>query len=176
MPKQKRTKSQPKDPHPKCRWCKKHREARDKHRRYCRQIHDYCIPRQNAMASGRPLKSFNHRYSLSQSNLWILSHLFSGPCSGGRHEPDSPRLSPVPTDIDDSDNHSQHDPRIFVGPLLPGAYLRVVPHAHSTDPTPKIVPIDSPPQPNHASKDQRPLREDDYGRTPWFPFRTRADF
>ncbi|KAJ7864578.1 hypothetical protein B0H14DRAFT_3084417 [Mycena olivaceomarginata] len=42
-------------------------------------------------------------------------------------------------DIDDSDNHSQHDPRIFIGPLLPGAYLRVVPHPHSTDPTPTIT-------------------------------------
>lgn len=66
----------------------------------------------------------------------------------------------------------------FIGPLLPGAFLRIIPHPHSTDPMPIIIPLDSDSAGQYQSKPDSsvPLREDEYGCTPWFPFKLRADF
>ncbi|KAJ7655541.1 hypothetical protein B0H17DRAFT_956309 [Mycena rosella] len=66
------------------------------------------------------------------------------------------------------------DSRPFTGPLLPGSYIRVFPHAHSADTTPKIIPIDSPVAPDTSQFTVSSHAE--YGRAPWFPFRSRADF
>lgn len=66
----------------------------------------------------------------------------------------------------------------FIGPLLPEFYLRIIPHPHSTDPTPRIIPLDSDSAEVYHSNSEPtevPLREE-YGRAPWFPFRSRADF
>ncbi|KAJ7076600.1 hypothetical protein C8R43DRAFT_1177915 [Mycena crocata] len=99
---------------PRCKWCKKHRDARgfDKHQKYCKAIHDY----------------------------------------------------------------SEQRKRNFIGPLLPGSYIRIVPHPHSTDSTPKIIPIDSPDYSDSEVKPTVSLREELYGHAPWFPFCSRADF
>ncbi|KAJ7845358.1 hypothetical protein B0H14DRAFT_2305333, partial [Mycena olivaceomarginata] len=53
----------------------------------------------------------------------------------------------------------------------PGAYFKIIPHPHSTNPTPSIIPLHTRP----ASI----LRSNDLPKQaniPWFPFRTRADF
>lgn len=68
------------------------------------------------------------------------------------------------------------EPSGFIGPLLPGSYLRVIPHPSSPNATPIITPIDSPGQTDPILKPAISLREDDYRRAPWFPFRSRADF
>ncbi|KAJ7029418.1 hypothetical protein C8F04DRAFT_1237112 [Mycena alexandri] len=44
------------------------------------------------------------------------------------------------------------------------------------DPTPQIIPIDAPVDVEGSGRHVQPLREDEFGRAPWFPFRTRADF
>ncbi|KAF8214604.1 hypothetical protein K438DRAFT_1562992 [Mycena galopus ATCC 62051] len=64
----------------------------------------------------------------------------------------------------------------FIGPLLPKFYLRLIPHAHSVDPTPRIIPLDSDSAEVYRPNCTVPLRGDEYGRAPWFPFRSRADF
>jgi hypothetical protein len=75
----------------------------------------------------------------------------------------------------DNDERDREGPQGFIGPLLPGSYLRIVPHPHSTDRTPTIIPIDSPnPTP---TVDTEPMSNEELDRnSPWFPFRTRADF
>ncbi|KAJ7098925.1 hypothetical protein C8R44DRAFT_747990 [Mycena epipterygia] len=89
--------------------------------------------------------------------------------------PDTGTFSPPPMDID-LDEHKPHTSTApFVGPLLPGSYLLVVPHSHGTDSTPKIIPIDCPVAPNDIFESKNTSHED-YGRAPWFPFRMRADF
>ncbi|KAJ6493758.1 hypothetical protein DFH09DRAFT_1337978 [Mycena vulgaris] len=77
--------------------------------------------------------------------------------------------------IDVDGGEVQH-PQEFIGPLLPGSYLRVIPHRHSTDSTPIIIPIDSADSSDPVPSPKPFLREGDYGRAPWFPFQTRADF
>ncbi|KAF8142215.1 hypothetical protein K438DRAFT_2114720 [Mycena galopus ATCC 62051] len=59
----------------------------------------------------------------------------------------------------------------FIGPLLPGAYFKIIPHPHSADPTSLIIPLAG------ARESLRQMvRELNSGHRPWFPFRTRADF
>jgi hypothetical protein len=66
------------------------------------------------------------------------------------------------------------EPAAFIGPSLPGTYFRIIPHPHSTDPTPKIVPLTAgstevfTPSAKFAAE-SRDLR-------PWFPFKTEANF
>ncbi|KAJ7114378.1 hypothetical protein C8R44DRAFT_630272 [Mycena epipterygia] len=62
----------------------------------------------------------------------------------------------------------------FIGPLLPGAYFKIIPHPHSTDATPFILPLGSPLRPR--SFHTQDISSDSVSGMPWFPFRTRADF
>ncbi|KAJ7760761.1 hypothetical protein B0H14DRAFT_3595391, partial [Mycena olivaceomarginata] len=59
----------------------------------------------------------------------------------------------------------------FIGPLLPGAYFRIVPHPHSTHPTTLIIPLTG-----SSESITQGLAEPASTQTPWFPFATRADF
>ncbi|KAJ7264829.1 hypothetical protein C8J57DRAFT_1436238 [Mycena rebaudengoi] len=60
----------------------------------------------------------------------------------------------------------------FIGPLLPGAYFRIFPHPHSVHSTPQIIPLAD--YGGHAP--DTPTTSQSFGRAPWFPFKTRADF
>ncbi|KAJ7797350.1 hypothetical protein B0H14DRAFT_3093169 [Mycena olivaceomarginata] len=65
----------------------------------------------------------------------------------------------------------ENEEQNFVGPLLPGAYFKIIPHPHSTNPTPSIIPL--------STRLASIVRSDDLPKQaniPWFPFRTRADF
>jgi hypothetical protein len=71
----------------------------------------------------------------------------------------------VPPEID-----TDPDPD-FIGPRLPGCYFKVIPHPHSTDPTPTITPLGKSPEQCRASFTKKTQE-----RTPWYPFQTRSDF
>ncbi|KAJ7084993.1 hypothetical protein C8R44DRAFT_753060 [Mycena epipterygia] len=89
--------------------------------------------------------------------------------------PDTGTFSPPPMDIDLDEHKPRTSNAPFVSPLLPGSYLLVIPHPHSTDSTPKIIPIDSLVAPNDVFESKNTSHED-YGHALWFPFQTRADF
>ncbi|KAK6966944.1 hypothetical protein R3P38DRAFT_2590004 [Favolaschia claudopus] len=57
----------------------------------------------------------------------------------------------------------------FIGPLLRGAYFKVVPHPNSAEPTSLILPLAA----NPAAPAAGNYKPQD---VPWAPFRSRADF
>jgi hypothetical protein len=60
------------------------------------------------------------------------------------------------------------------GPNLPDEYIKVIPHPHSLDPTPMIIPLTLSPSPSlNASVPVFQPRSDPW---PWAPFQTLADF
>lgn len=60
------------------------------------------------------------------------------------------------------------------GPKLPDEFIKVIPHPHSLDPTPTIIPLTlSPSLSINASGPVFQPRSDPW---PWAPFRTLADF
>ena len=61
------------------------------------------------------------------------------------------------------------------GPTLPREFIKIIPHPHSLDPTPIIVPLDSEPSPS-LSKATNPVFQPRTEPWPWAPFQTLADF
>ena len=59
------------------------------------------------------------------------------------------------------------------GPNLPREFIKIVPHPHSLDPIPIIIPLDS--SPSH-SKATNPVFQPRTESWPWAPFQTLADF
>jgi hypothetical protein len=60
------------------------------------------------------------------------------------------------------------------GPNLPNEFIKIIPHPHSPDPTPTIIPLTlSPSLSNNASG---PIFRPQYNPWPWAPFQTLADF
>ncbi|KAJ7464184.1 hypothetical protein FB451DRAFT_1352911 [Mycena latifolia] len=161
MPRGKRTSYKPAtDPYPLCKWCNKHRDARrfDKHQKYCKEIHAYSPPTR--------MHSRHRNTGENQGRRDEELH-------ESRSEPslEHDAFSPPPMDIDTDERSGA---QCFVGPLLPGSYLRIVPHRHSADPAPKIIPIDSPDRSEDSFKST--LSGPENGHPPWFPFESRADF
>ncbi|KAJ7092944.1 hypothetical protein B0H15DRAFT_938487 [Mycena belliarum] len=146
--------AEPKGPlkKPKCPWCKQHRDGRgfDKHQVFCRADH---LWRKNARAALEP-------------------HFSNGEDADGPEIDLQPFDAAQPMDLDPPGPSPGPDTaEEFIGPLLPGAYFKYIPHPHSTDPTPMIVPL--------TSSSQRPSFTEFHPETrakAWFPFRTRADF
>ncbi len=60
------------------------------------------------------------------------------------------------------------------GPNLPQEFIKIIPHPHSIDPTPIILPLDSSPSPSvkATSPGFQPWSEP----WPWAPFQMLADF
>ncbi|KAJ7166717.1 hypothetical protein C8R46DRAFT_996401 [Mycena filopes] len=149
-PRNKKKKDTKKETSRRCQYCHLTRDARrfDKHQRYCKQIH----------ASDEPVPREEHR-------------------KGGRLHEQTPEWScppsPMQVDVDLSSNETYDT---FCGPLLPGCFIRIVPHPHTPDPTPQIIPIDGRERQRSSLKLSTSLREDEFGRAPWFPFKSRADF
>jgi Plavaka transposase len=61
------------------------------------------------------------------------------------------------------------------GPSLPREFIRIIPHPHSLDPTPIIVPLDSELS-SSLSKTTNPVFQPQTEPWPWAPFQTLADF
>ncbi|KAJ7076256.1 hypothetical protein B0H15DRAFT_790797 [Mycena belliarum] len=64
----------------------------------------------------------------------------------------------------------------FIGPRLPGTYFKIIPHPNSTDPTSSIIPLGSSQPISSTDTPDRFSTTSSNHRSPWFPFRTRADF
>jgi hypothetical protein len=60
------------------------------------------------------------------------------------------------------------------GPNLPQEYIKIIPHSHSVNPTPIILPLDSSPSP--SVKATSPSFQPRSEPWPWAPFQTLADF
>lgn len=60
------------------------------------------------------------------------------------------------------------------GPNLPGEFIKIVPHPHSINPTPIILPLDSSASP--SIKVKSPSFQPRSEPWPWAPFRTLTDF
>ncbi|KAJ6587659.1 hypothetical protein DFH09DRAFT_909501 [Mycena vulgaris] len=143
---------------PECQWCKQHRDARrfDKHQIFCRT--NYLLRRKER----HPARHGSPGEERADSDVEMEAQSL-------------PRSSPSPHPMDLDPPFSPGSPEAeekILGPLLPGAYFKIIPHPHSTDPTPLIVPLGS-------SFDRDTLNStatDNFGHKPWFPFRTRADF
>ncbi|KAJ7119998.1 hypothetical protein C8R46DRAFT_1149767 [Mycena filopes] len=139
---------------PKCRWCKQRRDGRgiEKHQALCRADHEF-------------LRHKSRRRPAANLNTHTTSE---GSDPASRHQ------SPEPMDLDPPDGG---DPGVdpnddFVGPRLPGEYFKIIPHPHSTDTTPIIIPLDGSAKSATETSFSSELPHD----TPWFPFRSRADF
>jgi hypothetical protein len=60
------------------------------------------------------------------------------------------------------------------GPILPQEFIKIIPHPHSVDPTPIILPLDSSLSPSIKAKS--PVFQPRSEPWPWAPFQTLADF
>ncbi|KAJ7769544.1 hypothetical protein B0H14DRAFT_3116658 [Mycena olivaceomarginata] len=80
--------------------------------------------------------------------------------------PAAPEESPM-LDIENQVDTSPH--------IEHGSYFKIIPHPHSTDPVTRIIPLGSS-EAKSSNTAGVPLTRNTFGRSPWFPFRTRADF
>jgi len=63
------------------------------------------------------------------------------------------------------------------GPDLPGEFIKIMPHPHSLDPTPIIVPLtSSKASPSSSLPVSSPVFQPHHDPCPWAPFKTLADF
>ncbi|KAJ7617483.1 hypothetical protein DFH06DRAFT_1062143 [Mycena polygramma] len=142
---------------PRCPWCKQHRDARrfDKHVGFCRANHLHRKSARNT-ANRRSPDGLNSEDNILGDTEQTVND-FSQPVD----------LEPV--DVPGSDIPAERD---FIGPLLPGAYFKILPHPHSANPTALIVPLSA------AEKIEKTWKGPDSepAQKPWFPFRTRGDF
>ncbi|KAJ7822282.1 hypothetical protein B0H14DRAFT_3089030 [Mycena olivaceomarginata] len=158
---------------PKCPWCKKHQNGRrfDKHLIFCRNnhlfgkrprsCHDYCPQHGKLGADAR--SEFEVFYVSFHARIQQIYSPTNGRALLRRPKWMSIRhLNQLSI---------ENDEQKFRWASLPGAYFKIIPHPHSTNPTPSIIPLHTRP----ASI----LRSNDLPKQaniPWSPFRTRADF
>ena len=60
------------------------------------------------------------------------------------------------------------------GPNLPDEFIKVIPHSHSPDPTPTIIPLTL--SPSLSINASGPVFQPQFDPWPWAPFQTLADF
>ncbi|KAJ7145981.1 hypothetical protein C8R44DRAFT_863803 [Mycena epipterygia] len=148
-----------KNPYPLCKWCNKRRDGCrfDKHQKYCKEIYSRPRGRQIRRDHSNALDGNREQSDAKPSQ----EHIF---------------FSPPLMDINNIEPEQQ-ELRSFIEPLLPGSYLRIIPHPHSTDPTPVIIPIDSANRPTNNGVNRTLVPDEELpGHAPWFPFKWRANF
>ncbi|KAJ6453504.1 hypothetical protein C8R45DRAFT_1192699 [Mycena sanguinolenta] len=161
MPRGKQHKNAPAAKPRKCKWCRKHRDGRgfDKH---------VIFRRKNYLGH----REFDRVSKQTPNPNENLTNNFEAPVMPP---------SPPPMDVDVpagrvADGEAAMEVELsteFIGPLLPPAYFKIIPHPHSTGPNQSIIPLGSSLAPRIFSS---PDISDSGGDRPWYPFRTRADF